>query len=181
MHHEAMHFIYETKIIYPEYFIGKKWLEIGSANAYPSPKSHTKNCGWVGVDIEEGKNVDVVCLGHHYKSNDLYDVVCAFEVFEHDPYYDLTVKNMIDHLRPGGLFIMSCAYLGRDEHGTDHSSTHASPFTSKIDDWKNFYKNRTPEDFRSITYWDRLRLGYWGINEGFSDLYYRGFKKLTKT
>lgn len=177
MHHEPLHFIYETKILHPEFFKNKSWLEIGSANGYPSPKSHSNHCEWVGVDLEEGEGVDYVGLGHHYKSDKRFDVASAFEVFEHDPYYDLTVINMIEHLKPGGLFIMTCAGLGRPEHGTSRSHPEASPFTQETDFWKDYYKNRTPYDFKMIPHWDRLTRGYWGINEGTSDLYYRGFKK----
>ena len=177
MHHAPMHFIYETKILHPKFFENKRWLEIGSGNCYPRAKSHSKNCEWVGVDIEDGENVDVVSLGHLYKDDKLFDVVCAFEVFEHDPYYDLTIINMLKHLKPGGLFIMSCAGLARPEHGTSRSHPVAMPFTQEMDRWKDFYRNRTPYDFKMIPHWDRLCNGYWGINEETSDLYYRGFKK----
>ena len=172
-----MHFIYETKVLYPKFFENKRWLEIGSANCYPLAKSHSKNCEWVGVDIEEGDNVDVACLGHHYQDDKLFDAVCAFEVFEHDPYYDLTITNMINHLKSGGMFIMTCAGLGRPEHGTSRSHPEASPFTQDIDHWKDFYQNRAPEDFKKIPSFSNLHCGYWGINEITCDLYYRGRKR----
>ena len=70
-----MHFIYETKVLYPKFFENKRWLEIGSANCYPLAKSHSKNCEWIGVDIEEGDNVDVACLGHHYQDNKLNEIM----------------------------------------------------------------------------------------------------------
>ncbi len=177
MHHAPMHFIYETKVLYPKFFENKRWLEIGSGNCFPRAKSHTKNCEWVGVDIEDGENVDVVSLGHLYKDNGVFDAVCAFEVFEHDPYLDLTVINMLKHLKPGGLFIMTCAGVGRAEHGTSRSHPVAMPFTQDMDRWKDFYRNRTPYDFKSIPHWDRLNSGYWVINEALGDLYYRGWKK----
>ena len=72
MHHAPMHFIYETKILYPELFKNKRWLEIGSGNGNPKAKTHTENSEWVGVDLEEGDNVDVVSLGHLYKDDEYW-------------------------------------------------------------------------------------------------------------
>jgi SAM-dependent methyltransferase len=179
MHHEAMHFMYETKVLYPQYFKNARVLEIGSLKLglQPSAKSHFENCDYVGVDIDEGPNVDVVCKGHEYTSDELFDIVISCECFEHDPFYDLTVINMLKHLKPTGLFVMTCAGLGRPEHGTSNSNPISSPFTQNIEWWKDFYKNRTPYDFKTIPHWDRLHMGYWGVNEANSDLYYRGFKK----
>ena len=89
-------------------------------------------------------------------------------------------KGMELQALPGGLFIMSCAGLARPEHGTSRSHPVAMPFTQEMDRWKDFYRNRTPYDFKMIPHWDRLCNGYWGINEETSDLYYRGFKKNKK-
>jgi len=85
--------------------------------------------------------------------------------------------NMINHLKPNGLFIMTCAGLGRPEHGTSRSNPEASPFTQDINHWKDFYQNRIPEDFKKIPGFSNLHCGYWGINEITCDLYYRGRKK----
>ena len=182
MHGEVMHFVYETKYLFPEYFKNVRVLEIGSLKigGQPSVRAHFIDCDYVGVDISEGNCVDVVCKGHEYASNELFDVVISCECFEHDPFYDLTITNMINHLKPNGIFIMTCAGLGRPEHGTVKSYPESSPFTSKIDGWDNFYQNRTPLDFKSIPYWDRLQRGYWGMNEASQDLYYRGWKSNIK-
>tara|TARA_R100000541_G_scaffold48105_1_gene55160 strand:+ start:715 stop:1308 length:594 start_codon:yes stop_codon:yes gene_type:complete len=189
MHQEPMHFIYETKCLYPNLFYKKRWLDIGSVNGTPHPSSHVRKCEWVGVDLEDGLLYEPkynyhkenyytnwVGRGHDYRSKERFDVVSAFEVFEHDPFYDLTIANMINHLKPHGMFIMTCAGLGRVEHGTSKAHPSASPFTAKIDGWDSFYQNRAPIDFKSIPHWDRLQRGYWGINEATQDLYYRGWK-----
>ena len=46
-----------------------------------------------------------------------------------------------------------------------------------MDRWKDFYRNRTPGDFRSIPMFKELINGYWVINELSKDLYYRGWKR----
>ena len=83
----------------------------------------------------EGVDVDVVCLGHEYNEADSsFDVVCSVECFEHDPYAKETIHNMLRILKPGGLFYMSCAGVGRPEHGTEKTGESYGPHSS-------FYRN----------------------------------------
>jgi 2-polyprenyl-3-methyl-5-hydroxy-6-metoxy-1,4-benzoquinol methylase len=57
----------------------------------------------------------------------LFDVVISCEVMEHNPFWVATLTNMIRLLKPGGLLVMSCATIGRKEHGTARSLPGASP------------------------------------------------------
>jgi SAM-dependent methyltransferase len=179
MHHEILHFVYETKNLYPEYFAKTRVLEIGSLKLgkQPSVRCHFDNCDYTGVDISEGPCVDVVCRGHEYKSNQLFDIVISCECFEHDPFYDLTVTNMINLLRPNGLLIFTCASTGRPEHGTRSSNPESSPFTSQIETWQDYYRNLTEFDFKKIPSFSNMKGNYWVSNEASKDLYYRGWKK----
>ena len=179
MHHEILHFVYETKNLYPEYFNNTRVLEIGSRRVQnqPTVRCHFSNCDYIGVDISEGDCVDVACLGHEYKSDELFDTIISCECFEHDPFYDLTITNMINHLKPNGLLLFTCASLGRPEHGTRRSSPESSPATSQIEVWEDYYRNLTQFDFQKIPAFSEMNGGYWVSNEATKDLYYRGWKK----
>lgn len=178
MHHEVLHFVYETKNLFPEYFNNARVLEIGSRKVQDQPtiRCHFSNCDYVGVDISEGNCVDVVAKGHEYDSDQLFDTVISCECFEHDPFYEKTVSNMIRLLRPNGMLIFTCASTGRPEHGTRRSSPGSSPATAEIEGWQDYYKNLTESDFKGIPAIVKMKGSYWVSNESTCDLYYRGWK-----
>lgn len=187
MHHEVLHFIYETKNVHPEYFNNARVLEIGSKtgiNSTGKVRSHFKNCDYVGVDVSGGYAVDVVKKGHEYKSDKLFDTVFSCECFEHDPFWYKTIQNMIKHLKPNGLLMFTCASTGRPEHGTLSHHPHASIEGDHHEDFeydlfKDYYQNLTEQDFKN---WvpqftnGTLKGSYWVSNEGSKDLYYKGWK-----
>ena len=188
MHHEVLHFIYETKILYPYLFKEKRILEIGSRTEETSKakvRNHFQNCDYIGVDISDGFGVDVVIKGHEYKSNQLFDVVFSCECFEHDPFWYKTVQNMINHLKPNGLLLFTCASTGRPEHGTRKHHPHASIEGEhyngfEYDLFQDYYQNLTEQDFKNWVpqFTDgTLKGNYWVNNEGCKDLYYRGWKR----
>jgi len=162
MAHDRQQDFYErVKQAYPKYFSDVKILDIGSLDINGNIK-HTFDHPfyYVGVDLAEGSNVDVVCPGHLYESGFLFDVVTSSECFEHDMYYARTLQNMINQLRPGGLMLFTCASTGRPEHGTLRSNPADAPFLEGIDEkWANYYKNLTEDDIRAVI----------DINNTFSD------------
>ena len=193
MHLEVMRFVEETKNALPQYFNNARVLEIGSRTielpyqpeenliiTQPLIKPYFQNCEYIGVDISEGHNVDVVCKGHEFKSDELFDTIISCECFEHDPFWELTIQNMIDHLKWNGLLIFTCASTGRSEHGTQRSDPNASPATVEIEGWQDYYKNLTKEDFTNQipAFTNGTLVGnYWVSNEATHDLYYRGWKR----
>ena len=77
------------------------------------------NCEYIGVDIAEGPGVDVVCKGQNLQyESAAFDVVVSCECFEHNPFWKETFTNMVRMLKPGGICLITCATLGRKEHGT---------------------------------------------------------------
>ena len=128
---------------------------------------------YVGVDIGEGKNVDVVCRGHEYIGEKPFDVVISTECFEHDEFYDLTLQNMYLHLKPGGIFLFTCATTGRKEHGTKRTSPKNAPFVT------DYYKNITEQDVREVLNVQDLFSDFQFIARTSAphDLYFWGVKK----
>jgi SAM-dependent methyltransferase len=173
-HQEQREWCELVKYAHPEFFIGTNVLDIGSLDINGNNRYLFEQCDYTGIDIGAGSNVDVVCSGHLFKSDDLFDVVISTECFEHDEYWQQTLKNVINNLlSDGGLFLFSCAAPGRPEHGTKKTSPKDSPFTT------DYYRNLSEEDIRSVLDCDNIFSNYkFKTRTEFpQDLYFYGIKK----
>ena len=183
-HKEQQGFCESVKEQYPDFFKNKKVLDIGSLDLNGVNKELFEDSDYIGIDVGFGENVDVASIGHLYDAPDNYfDVIISTETFEHDMFYEKTIGNIIRMLKPGGLFLFTCAAPGRPEHGTKKTDTEIdSPLLSKIsDEWGNYYKNLIPDDFRSIPLFNEtFPDGYFEVKNTDiaipSDLYFYGFK-----
>lgn len=120
-HIEQRQFVEAVKLVHPEWFDGKRVLEIGSRVVNGGVRDLWTNGEYVGLDCEPGIWVDVVSLAHEYRDQFPYDVIVSCEVFEHDPYFRQTIDNAMSLLRSGGLFLATWASPERDRHGTPDS------------------------------------------------------------
>lgn len=160
----------------PDLFSSRCVLEIGSLDINGSVRQFFDDCDYIGVDLEPGPGVDVVSEGQKYDAQDAsFDVVISCECMEHNPYWKETFANMVRACRPGGLAIMTCATVGRPEHGTARSDPKASPFT--IANGWNYYANISEKQWNAA-----FPLGKWFLrsatwtNWESSDLYFVGLK-----
>lgn len=152
-HFEQQEFCRKIKEKYPKYFKGKKVLDIGSLDINGNNRFLLDSCNYIGLDVGEGPNVDVVQVAHLYDAPDEYfDLIISTEVFEHDMFYESSIINIIRMLKPGGAFIFTCASTGREEHGTRKSDgSWAAPLLIEIsEEWSDYYKNITEKDIIKI-------------------------------
>ena len=137
-------------------------------------RSQFTNCAYTGIDVAVGPGVDMVCQGQDYGGpDDSFDVVISCEVMEHNPHWAETMKNMIRVCKPGGLVLMTCATLGRGEHGTARTSPNSSPLTVELG-W-NYYRNLTARDFKKLRTTEGLSCVF-AYNWKSHDLYLVGIK-----
>jgi len=179
-HEQQKDFYRGVKTRYPRFFTDVKILDIGSLDINGTIKDLFEHpYYYVGVDLAEGKNVDVICPGHLYDSGFQFDVVTSSECFEHDMYYARTLSNMVRLLRPGGLMAFTCATEGRPEHGTLKTSPDDAPLLLSIDEkWANYYKNLTEDDIRSVIDINNTFSEFeFKIGEETRDLYFCGIKR----
>lgn len=142
-----------------------------------SVRNYFQGCNYLGIDVGHGPGVDIVCQGQDFRGeSESFDVVISCEVMEHNPYWLETTKNMIRMLRPGGLFILTCATTGRPEHGTARTDPKWSPNT--VDKGWDYYKNLTRSDFIQGISLDNFfeKFSFFENWDSF-DLYFVGIKK----
>jgi SAM-dependent methyltransferase len=145
-HYTQQQFVNWMREFFPQFFTGKRVLEIGSLDINGSVRRFFTNCDYTGLDVGAGPGVDVVCGGQDFDApSGSFDVVCSFEAMEHNPYWKETFANMLRLTRPGGMIIMTCATKGRPEHGTARSKPQDSPLTRDIG-W-DYYRNLAAKDF----------------------------------
>lgn len=169
-HRAQFDFVKSIQNSFPSLFHNKKVLEIGSLNINGTVRPLFTNCQYVGVDLDHGLDVDLVCEGQELKfADNFFNVAISCECFEHNPYWAETFANMAR--MASDIVIMTCATTDRPEHGTSRSSTAESPFTT---DW-DYYRNLTQEDFENAMNLDSLfRVWEFETNEEAKDLYFWG-------
>lgn len=149
-HPSQQAFCERVKRQFPEHFVEKWVLDVGSLDVNGNNRFLFERCVYIGIDVGPGPNVDVVCPVHEWGAEDaLFDVVVSTECFEHDRHYPESLRKIVRLLKPRGLFLFTCAGEGRPEHGTRRSDTGSSPLTCAIDGWADYYGNLTPDDVRS--------------------------------
>lgn len=154
-------------------------LEIGSYDVNGSIREFLQNerTEYIGVDLCEGKGVDLVGYGHELElPSDSFDLTISCECFEHDPNWAATFTNMCRMTKSGGFVVFTCATVGRVEHGTTRSNAEHSPGTQFIG--LDYYKNLTKDDFYDALEIDSIFSDHYFFFEKSSyDLYFIGCKK----
>jgi SAM-dependent methyltransferase len=168
---------------FPEYFHDKKVLDVGSLDVNGTNRGHFVRCEYTGIDIGPGLGVDYVSKCHEFKvfSDGYFDVVISTDMLEHDQYWAKSITRMVELLKPGGLWLWTCAGRWRFEHGTTLRFPESSPYTVQTPGWESYYRNLVPEDIRTTLDLDKLFCDYelrelptenWGI-----DLQFWGIKR----
>lgn len=181
MHPEARRFLeYVRATLGEEYYHGKV-LDVGSGDINGNNRQYfdPAKTEYVGCDVAEGPNVTIVSPCHLLPFPDAhFDVVISSECFEHDMHYVESLGAIYRMLRPRGLFVFTCASLGRPEHGTlrttPQDSFTAKHCSEKNADWANYYKNLTPSDV-AHAWATSLKDKVTGPLFEYADFYYNAF------
>ncbi len=170
-HYAQQEYCMSVKNKFPYLFTGKI-LDVGSMDINGNNRYLFDNCEYTGIDIGEGRNVDLVISGNLFRSENEFDAIISTECFEHDRFWVHTIFNTWVHLKSGGLYLFTCASDGRHEHGTSRTDGWASPFTNDYymnlnEDMvmKNLPIGKMFSDFEFKTNNSSFDLYFWGIKK----------------
>jgi SAM-dependent methyltransferase len=167
-HPWQLSFVSTVRDRHPEYFYDSKVLEVGSLDINGTIRVFFDHCEYTGVDLGEGRGVDLVAKGEELDFPDeTFDTVASCECFEHNEKWAETFTNMVRMLKPGGLIFFTCATTGRPEHGTRRTTPGDAPFCT------DYYRNLVAEDFKDLL----ENLENYEFSTYRQDLRFYGFKK----
>lgn len=139
--------------------------ELGSRNINGSVRYlFHKAERYVGVDVVNGIDVDVVADAATWEPLTRFDCVVCAEVLEHTEAAPRIVANAARLLNPGGMFIMTCAGVGRTPHSAvDGLAVRAGEFYRNVaehtlNDWltdadfAEWQIDQTSEDIRCVAW-----------------------------
>ena len=112
MHTSALQSFKDFQNIYLQNRTGNKikLIEIGSKAVNSSvKKALLKNVNYIGVDIEDGENVDEVLKDPYLLpfEDESVDVIISISTFEHTEFFWLTYLEILRVLKPDGLFFLN--------------------------------------------------------------------------
>lgn len=148
MHDQARRFTEYCRSVFPGWFAGGRVLDVGAGDINGNNRFLFDACEYVGCDVAPAPNVDIVSPCHELEfSEGTFHTIISTECLEHDMHYPRTLKKIVDMLRPGGMFVFTCASTGRAEHGTRRTKPCDSYTTcTGNEQWADYYKNLTAED-----------------------------------
>ena len=175
-HTDQIQFFQQAILFFPSEFSGKV-IDIGANEINGGPHTYVKAAEYVGVDLAEGENVDLVARGEEVDlPTGYFDVAMSSECFEHAPTWRAILLNMIRMTRPGGVVIFSCATTGRPEHGTSRTDLgFAAPMAVSIG--QEHYANVTAKQAREVLGEGLLDDYFLVVNDRMFDLYMVGLKR----
>ena len=180
MHIEARDFTMFVRMILGSFFTGKRVLDVGSGDINGNNRFLFNNCEYHGNDVIKANNVTVVSKTKDLLfENESFDTIVSTECFEHDPEYKESFRKIYEMLKPGGLFVFTCASTGRPEHGTRRTSPKDSYGTiGNLSDMVDYYKNLTEHDLNDVLNLNTL-FSSWDTYEQHKrhDLYFVGIKR----
>lgn len=179
MHPEARHFTLFVKHVLPSFFDNVVALDAGGGDINGHNGLLFTNTQFECNDVYPAPNVTIVSrTGDLPHPDGHFDTICSTESFEHDPEYEKSLQNITRILKPGGLFLFTCASTGRPEHGTRRTSPQESWGTrANIDDMQDYYKNLTIGDISASGILDEYAAWRSYYNPTSRDLYFFGIKR----
>jgi SAM-dependent methyltransferase len=175
-HPKQQEFVKKLSTDFPQNFNNVKMLEVGSLNINGTMRIHFKDSEYVGVDVDAGKDVDLVCEGQLVDHADgIYDTTGSCNCFEHNPFWVETFQNMYRMTKKDGLVFITVPTTGAPEHGTSNAKPEDSPLT--VGKGWEYYKNLTEEDFRTNFDMDSMFHTYKFETNDTPELFFQGFKK----
>lgn len=180
MHLEAKHFVDWTKTVFPSFFHGKDVLDVGGGDINGNNRYLFESCNYNANDVCEAPNVTIVSKTSQLPyPNNTFDTIISTECFEHDPEYKQSILKIEKMLKPGGLFVFTCASTGREEHGTRRTTPNNS-YASHLEEFQDYYNNLSEGDIHNIfDFKFKEFFSTWNFyyNSKSHDLYFIGFKK----
>lgn len=152
-------------------------LDVGSLDINGGPHELLNPIEYVGVDLAEGPNVDLVARGEELDfPTGSFDLSMSSECFEHNPCWQPTLVNMVRMTRRGGLIVFSCATTGRPEHGTTRSDGGFSAPLA-VGQGQEHYANVTPRQVATVLNGVPLAGHFMQVNRSNYDLFFVGLKE----
>jgi len=96
---------------YPVYFDveNSRILEVGSLNVNGSIRESIGKGGgeYIGIDWRAGPNVDAISLASRMSFDQRFDAVVSASMLEHDPEWQLSLVNIVSHMKEDGILCLS--------------------------------------------------------------------------
>lgn len=169
MHKEVKEFCEDIRKKFTLHFAYKDVLDCGSLDINGNNRYLFTGGTYFGIDICEGKNVDLVTPVSEFNPEKSFDVVMSTEMLEHDEHWADSLKNMFRLLKPYGLLLITAAGTGRPEHGTTAENPWDSPKTN------DYYLNLTAEMIVSAI--DLEQFSWFEISYLGTDIRFAGIKR----